>query len=217
MPLLPKSQLAGDTQNRFAVSCPNRVTHLRFKIYPDGGVARLRVHGDVAVDWSRLARRGDVDLGAAEHGGLVVACSDMFFGSRHNLIMPGDARHMGVGWETKRRRGPGHDWTIVKLGTAGTIRRVEVDTRHFKGNAPGSCMIECCDVGGSFDPDKAKWTPLLPQTPLEPHSRHVWDEVPTGSCTLPGSVSVFGTTRFLAARVSSMASTPPTSPRPAGL
>ena len=93
-------------------------------------------------DWDRLRTRGDVDLAAVEHGGLVVACSDMFFGSRHNLIMPGDATHMGDGWETKRRRGPGHDWTIVRLGAAGAIRRVEVDTRHFKGNAPGACSLE---------------------------------------------------------------------------
>ena len=97
---------------------------------------------------------GDVDLAAAEHGGLVVACSDMFFGSRHNLIMPGDATHMGDGWETRRRRGPGHDWTIIRLGAAGTIRRIEVDTRHFKGNAPGACSLEApvepaqdCDRG----------------------------------------------------------------------
>src|SRR5436190_1251266 len=93
------------------------------------------------------SRRGDVDLAAAEHGGLVVACSDMFFGSRHNLIMPGDARNMGDGWETKRRRGPGHDWTIVRLATAGVLRRIEVDTRHFKGNAPGSCSLDACAAG----------------------------------------------------------------------
>ena len=73
----------------------------------------------------------------------------MFFGSRHNLIMPGDATHMGDGWETKRRRGPGHDWTIVRLATAGTIRRIEVDTRHFKGNAPGACSLD----GSSDGPD----------------------------------------------------------------
>ena len=66
----------------------------------------------------------------------------MFFGSRHNLIMPGDATHMGDGWETKRRRGAGHDWTIVRLGAPATIRRVEVDTRHFKGNAPGACSLD---------------------------------------------------------------------------
>ncbi len=114
---------------------------------PDGGVARLRVHGEVLADWDRLRRQGDVDLGAVEHGGTVVACSDMFYGSRHNLIMPGDATHMGDGWETKRRRGPGHDWTIVRLGAEGAIRRVEVDTRHFKGNAPGACSLDGLRLG----------------------------------------------------------------------
>ena len=109
----------GDSHNLIASTGAPRATHLRLRIFPDGGVARLRVYGDVVADWDRLRQRGDVDLAAVEHGGLVVACSDMFFGSRHNLIMPGDATHMGDGWETKRRRGPGHDWTIVRLGDRG--------------------------------------------------------------------------------------------------
>ncbi len=89
--LLPKSPLAGDTQNRFEVSCPNRVTHLRFKIYPDGGVARLRVHGEVQPDWAAIERAGcEIDLAAIDHGGLVIDSSDMFFGSRNNLILPGN-------------------------------------------------------------------------------------------------------------------------------
>ena len=140
--MLPRTPLKGDAHNLIAVGDASPATHLRLRIFPDGGVARLRVYGEVVADWERLRRRGDVDLAAAEHGGVVVACSDMFFGSRHNLIMPGDATHMGDGWETKRRRGPGHDWTIVRLGAAGAIRRVEVDTRHFKGNAPGACSLE---------------------------------------------------------------------------
>jgi len=88
--LLPKSPLAGDTQNRFAVSCLSRVTHLRFKIYPDGGVARLRVHGEALPDWPAIERAGgEIDLAAVEHGGLIIDSSDMFFGSRNNLILPG--------------------------------------------------------------------------------------------------------------------------------
>ena len=79
-------------------------------------MARLRVYGEVVADWDRLRERGDVDLAAVEHGGTVIACSDMFFGSRHNLIMPGPSRGMADGWETKRRRTPGCDWTIVRLG-----------------------------------------------------------------------------------------------------
>jgi allantoicase len=167
--ILARSPLTGDSHNQFPIDGALPATHLRLRIFPDGGVARLRVHGEVVADWDNLRRRGDVDLAAVEHGGLVVACSDMFFGSRHNLIMPGDATHMGDGWETKRRRGPGHEWTIIRLGAEGSIRRVEVDTRHFKGNAPGACSLE-----GS--PDDHQWHALLPRTPLQPHARHAFED-----------------------------------------
>ena len=99
---------------------PHRFTHLRLNIFPDGGVARLRVHGDVVPDWRRLGRGGaEIDLAAVENGGRVLSCSDMFFGVRHNLIMPGRAANMGDGWETKRRRGPGHDWAILRAVRGG--------------------------------------------------------------------------------------------------
>jgi len=174
--VLPQTRLAGDAHNLFAIERAIKATHLRLRIFPDGGVARLRAYGDVCADWARLRARGQVDLAAAEHGGVVLACSDMFFGSRHNLIMPGDARNMGDGWETKRRRGPGHDWTIVGLGAAGTVERVEVDTRHFKGNAPGACSLEGCMADGPGVPaDGARWQELLPRTPLQPHARHTFE------------------------------------------
>jgi allantoicase len=176
--VLPQSQLKGDSQNLFAVESAERFTHLRLKIYPDGGVARLRVYGDVMPDWRRLGPR--IDLAAVEHGGLVLACSDMFFGHRHNLIMPGRALDMSDGWETKRRRGPGHDWTVIKLGAAGTIQRVEVDTAHFKGNFPESCSIEACDVAEQAAMDSGfdawPWKELLPRTRLQAHTRHFYDE-----------------------------------------
>jgi len=174
--VLPRTPLQGDAHNVLAIDNEPAATHLRLRIYPDGGVARLRVHGDVVADWERLRRRGDVDLGAVEHGGTVVACSNMFYGSRHNLIMPGDATHMGDGWETKRRRGPGHDWTIVRLGAEGTLRRVEVDTRHFKGNAPGACSIEGVRLDAGEALDHAAWRELLPHTPLQPHARHTFED-----------------------------------------
>ena len=174
--LLPHTPLKGDTHNIIAVAKASAATHLRLRIYPDGGVARLRVHGEVVADWNRLRRRGDVDLAAAEHGGTVVVCSDMFYGSRHNLIMPGESTHMGDGWETKRRRGPGHDWTIVRLGAPGTIRRVDVDTRHFKGNAPGACSLDAAQLVDGQSLEQATWRELLPRTPLEPNTRHAFEE-----------------------------------------
>ncbi len=173
--MLPRAPLEGDAHNLLPIENGPAATHLRLRIYPDGGVARLRVHGEVIADWERLRRRGDVDLGAVEHGGTVVACSDMFYGSRHNLIMPGDATHMGDGWETKRRRGPGHDWTIVRLGAEGTIRRVDVDTRHFKGNAPGACSLDVVRIADGRTLDGADWRELLPRTPLQPHARHAFE------------------------------------------
>jgi len=188
--VLARTPLAADSHHQLSIDGAPKATHLRLRIYPDGGVARLRVYGDVVADWARLARRGEVDLAAVEHGGVVVACSDMLFGSRHNLIMPGDARHMGDGWETRRRRGAGHDWAIIRLGAPGTIRRVEVDTRHFKGNAAGDCSLETCalrpsqggslrDAGGTaaWDPQAAvAWQELLPLAPLQPHARHTFED-----------------------------------------
>jgi len=179
--ILPRHPLTGDAHNMIAIETALSATHLRLRIFPDGGVARLRAYGDVVVDWDRLRRRGDVDLAAVEHGGFVVACSDMFFGSRHNLIMPGDPINMGDGWETRRRRGPGHDWTIVRLGAEGAIRRVEVDTRHFKGNAPGACRIDACsgDTAAVVGGERVAWRELLARTPLEPHTRHWFEETLT--------------------------------------
>ena len=178
--ILPKSALRGDSHNLFAIDAGRAYTHLRLTIFPDGGVARFRVYGEARPDWKRLARRGEVELAGIEQGGYVLACSDMFFGHRQNLIMPGRSTHMGDGWETKRRRGPGHDWSIVRLGAPGRIRRVEIDTDHFKGNAPGSFLLESCASPGATVAELVDgtwpWETLVARTPLQPHSRHVLEE-----------------------------------------
>lgn len=175
--VLPLSDLAGNSPNLFAVETETRFTHLHFKIHPDGGVARLRVYGEVVPDWDGLKRFGGViDLAAVDNGGLVLSCSDMFFGHKHNLIMPGRATNMSDGWETKRRRGPGHDWATIKLGRPGKIRRVEVDTSHFKGNYPDSCSLEACQTNGTILPEHLDWKPVLPRTKLQPHSLQIFEE-----------------------------------------
>ena len=169
--VLALSELEGDSKNIFSANSQERATHLRLKIYPDGGVARLRVHGVVQPDWQALrARNSEIDLAAVENGGTVPLASDMFFGHRHNLIMPGTARDMSDGWESQRRRGPGHDWCIVKLGAPGTVTRVEVDTSHFKGNYPESCSLDA-GVGGDAI-DSIVWREFLPESKLQGHSRH---------------------------------------------
>jgi len=178
LPLLPQMPLTGDSQNSFPINYDERITHLRFRIFPDGGVARLRVYGEVIPDWDQLKRAGgQIDLAAAENGALVLSCSDMFFGHRHNLIMPGRAANMSDGWETKRRRGPGHDWAIIKLARRGVIHSVEVDTSHFKGNFPESCSLEAYSAGGDQDLTdlSVPWVNLLSRTKLQAHTRHYFD------------------------------------------
>ncbi|HET9423845.1 MAG TPA: allantoicase [Gemmatimonadaceae bacterium] len=181
--LLPQTALAGNAVNEFPIDGQRRrVTHLRLNIFPDGGVARLRVHGEVVPDADVFTR--EADLAAMENGAFVVACSDMHYGDRQNLILPGRAMDMGDGWQTRRRRGPGHDWSIIRLARRGTISRIELDTDHFKGNAPGSCMLEYADVPeGNFHAETASWEELLPETPLEPHTRHKWYEFDSHAAT----------------------------------
>ena len=140
-------------------------------------MARLRVYGEVVVDWRAVARRGRaIDLASIRHGGLVLGASDMHFGAKDNMIMPGRAKNMGDGWETRRRRGPGYDWAIVRLGTPGALTRVEIDTNHFKGNYPESASLDgCFEPGAALDalPDGA-WREILPRTTLRPDHRHVF-------------------------------------------
>ena len=173
--IVPRSPLRGDSKNPFVVTDSRRFSHVRLNIFPDGGVARLRVHGEAVPDLRKLARFGGlVDLAAVENGARSLLCSDMFFGSRNNLLLPGRPKNMSSGWETRRRRGPGNDWNIVKLGVPGTLRRIELDTTHFKGNAPGRASIEVCADPSSLD--NAPWRVLLPETPTQPHTRHLFED-----------------------------------------
>jgi allantoicase len=171
VPLVPRSPLLGNSPNTFEVSCPRRLTHVRLSVYPDGGVARLRVHGEVVADPRYLADL-PVDLAALEHGGLVVDASNAFYGSPNRLIQPGLARTMGEGWETARRRDDGNDWVLVRLAAAGEVRLAELDTSHFKGNAPGAATLTGIDARTTDLEDIDAWFPLLPMTRLQPDTRH---------------------------------------------
>ena len=187
--LLAQAPIRPGSQNLFAAVPAGPVSHLRLSIFPDGGVARLRAYGRVHADWAFRevdAETGPrlspdwVDLSALRNGGLTVACSDAFFGPMNALIAPGRAETMGDGWETRRRRGPGHDWVIVQLGARGTPCLVEIDTRHFKGNYPDRISIDCIDssLDGRITDlvTSSAWSTLLPATPLQPDSRHFFGE-----------------------------------------
>lgn len=162
--LVPESPLSGDTRHTYPVADRRRFTHLRLRIFPDGGVARLRAFGEVLPDPRDLAGLS-CDLLAVGVGGRVLGCSDAFFARPGNLLLPDPARTMGEGWETRRRRGAGNDWVELALGVPGVPRLVELDTRHFMGNAPGAFRLG----GAAGDGD---WSPLLPETRLQPGTVH---------------------------------------------
>jgi allantoicase len=171
--IVPKSPLKGDTAHEFAVCLDRRCTHVRLNIFPDGGVARLRVHGDVVPD-PRLLAGLTVDLAALANGATVTGCSDMFYSSPTNLIMPGLARHQAEGWETARRRDEGNDWVILRLAGPGVVRLAELDTGNLKFNAPGEARIRGADArAGSLENDDA-WFDILPRTRLQPDTAHTF-------------------------------------------
>jgi allantoicase len=163
----PKSHLDAGSQNFYESNSDAIYTHLRLHIYPDGGVARLRVYGEVFKNWDTFDASKELDLVAAINGGQAIACNDMFFSAMSNLIMPNRGANMGDGWETKRNRTPNNrDWVILKLAHKGTVDRIIVDTCHFKGNYPDSCSIEACVSDTDDVANNASWQTLLPQQKL---------------------------------------------------
>lgn len=175
--VLAKSPLEPGAQNFYEITDRDIYTHLRLNIYPDGGIARLKVYGEVFRDWNLVNEKYDVDLAAAINGARAVLCNDMFFSHMDNLIMPGRGINMGDGWETKRNRNlANRDWVIVRLAHEGYIDEIFVDTQHFKGNYPDSCLIEGCQLSiedeAMLDSSTINWTTILPQTKLQADQKH---------------------------------------------
>jgi len=168
-PLVARSGALGDTANYYPVTSARRWTHVRLSIYPDGGVARLRVHGEPVPDPAFLA--GTVDLAALENGGRLAECSDAFYSSAGNLIMPGRPASMADGWENARRRDGGSDYATFALAAPGVVAQLDLDTSYFVGNAPGWARV----LGTSAAPGSlhaAQWDELLARTRLQPDTRH---------------------------------------------
>jgi allantoicase len=188
--LLAQSPLRPGSQNLFAALGRDPTTHLRLNIFPDGGVARFRAFGRVQSTWKpaeldaetkQHVSLGAVDVASLKNGGQALACSDAFFGPMNNLLLPGRAENMGGGWETRRKRGPGHDWILIGLGARGSIQCIEIDTQHFLGNCPARCSIESVDSPDARITDliaSRDWTTLLAETALRPHTRHFFDVAP---------------------------------------
>ena len=178
----PKLDLKGDDRVYVSVDRAQPVTHLRLHIYPDGGVARLRVWGRVSIDWTKAPADAIVDLLATASGGRGIIANDEHFGRVENLTAPGRGVDMGDGWETRRRREPGHDWAILELGTTGIVEAIEVDTAHFKGNYPDRCSIQAMGSATGSPAEIAAqaehWPVLLPEVKLQPDHVHAFrDEI----------------------------------------
>lgn len=181
--IVPHTDLSGDSQHLIAINNPTPYTHLRLHIYPDGGVARLRVYGQVHKDWSETDANDVVDLLALENGGRPIFANNEHFGIVGNLMAPGKGINMGDGWETRRRREPGNDWAVVALGHAGTIEKILVDTAFFKGNYPAFVSLQAANIkDGDEDTiagESGNWQELLAKQPLTADAEHIF--TPTGS------------------------------------
>jgi allantoicase len=187
--IVPRSPLKGDTAHEFEVSAGRRFTHVRLSIFPDGGVARLRVHGDVVPD-PRLLTGLTVDLAALANGAIVTGCSDMFYSSPANVIMPGSARHQAEGWETARRRDEGNDWVTLRLAGPGVVRLAELDTSNLRFNAPGEARIRGADARTASLDDEDAWFDILPRTRLQPDTAHRF-RVDPGRATTHARVDIY--------------------------
>lgn len=179
-PLLAASPLGPNAPHFFDCAVDELFSHVRLRIYPDGGVARLRVHGLPALDRS-AAENGPIDLAAALAGGTVIALSNGHYGHQR-LLAPGRGINMGDGWETSRRRAPGHEWIVVRLAARATIESIVVDTAHFKGNYPDACSLQAADLTGTtgdlptlVTAASMFWQEILPEQKLAADRIHTFD------------------------------------------
>jgi allantoicase len=164
--LVPRTPVGGHAANGFAVDVERRFTHLRVNQHPDGGIARLRVYGEVAPDPRWLEALGTFDVVALENGGRVEEASDLFYSPAAHTIQPGRSRRMDDGWETRRRRDHGNDWVRYRLVEQSEIRAIEIDTACLKGNSAGWASVSVKDG------EEGDWAEILPRTRLQPDTGH---------------------------------------------
>jgi allantoicase len=176
--ILPAVTLGPSAHHFHAIQVDGRWTHVRLNIYPDGGIARLRVYGIVQPSENKF--KEELDLLALENGGRAIAASDEHYGNPWALLRPGRGINMGDGWETRRRRVPGNEWCILALGRRGKISRIILDTAHYKGNYPDRCIIQAADV--TIDNNKSIitqsmfWQTLLPEQKLSMDAIHTFEK-----------------------------------------
>jgi allantoicase len=171
--IMPRVLLTGSARHEFKVQSARRFSHVRLNVFPDGGIARLHVHGEVVPDPTLLTGL-TIDLAALENGADVVASNDQnYYSPARNVISPGLSRVMHDGWETRRRRRPGHEWLVIRLAGEGVIELAEIDTSWFRGNQPDLASLQTLNaVTGASPSDESAWHDLLPPVRLLPDTPH---------------------------------------------
>ncbi|XP_063977668.1 allantoicase-like [Diachasmimorpha longicaudata] len=173
--------------NYIASSSTSAWTHLRLNLFPDGGVARLRVYGTICSN--PLNPDALTDLVAQENGGICEHYSNAHYGHPRNIIRPGRGINMADGWETARRldrppiievdrsgilQVPGNEWAVFKLAHIGIIDSIIIDTTHFKGNFPDNAKVEGTLINSDDDKTHSRWKTILSTKKLSAHKPHVY-------------------------------------------
>ncbi len=187
--VVESTALEPDSHNLFGIDDSHRYTHVRLVLESDGGVARLRVYGDVVPDpdsWADVT----VEVSGVEQGGRVEWSSDDFYSNAWSLIAPNRPRNMGDGWEARRRRDVGpdsHDAVMISFAGGTDLRRLEIDTSYFVFNATPEVSV----LGSRTQPDDENgWAlvtfdvPVLPRTAIAADARQTFTVNSTGITAL---------------------------------
>jgi allantoicase len=175
--LLSKKKTKANSHHYFTVNSKKVFTHIKFNIFPDGGVARLKLYGSIAK--SEKLKNKKMNLASLLDGASVIACNNEHFGKAENILAPGKAKNMGDGWETRRRRGKGFDWLILNSLNGKEINKIEISTHHFKGNFPSYCSLQAAFLPTSKKSKQivnssVKWKYLLKDAKLSANKTHIF-------------------------------------------
>ena len=174
--ILNKKKLDPNKNHNFNIKNKSIFTHIKLNIYPDGGVARLRIFGEIEMKNVNFGSKM-INLCSMLNGASIIGCNNEHFGRAENILAPGKGKNMGDGWETKRSRGKNFDWLIIKFGYPGKINKIEIDTHHFKGNYPDSCSVQAAYISKKISNNSIvrksnKWKLLLNKAKLNANKKH---------------------------------------------
>jgi allantoicase len=174
--IIGKKKIKANSHHLFNVTSKSIFTHIKLNIFPDGGVARLRLYGNISKENNKLTNK-TINLASLLNGASVIACNNEHFGKAENILAPGKAKNMGDGWETRRRRNKGSDWLILNSIKGKKIDKIEISTHHFKGNFPSHCSLQAAFIvnkksSTSIVKSSTKWKFLMQKVTLSANKTH---------------------------------------------